>query len=83
MNTKRMKGEGDTAFFIRNVLMASASGMVAETATIPLDTAKVRMQIQKVAPGELPKYNGMFGSIKTIAGEEGPRALWSGLSPGL
>ena len=36
-----------------------------------------------MAAGETPKYNGMLGTIKTIAADEGPRALWSGLSPGL
>lgn len=45
MNTPRMKGESDAAFFIRNVLMASAAGMIGEACTIPLDTAKVRLQI--------------------------------------
>ena len=63
--------------------MASSAAMVAETATIPLDTAKVRMQIQKVEPGEAPRYNGLFGTTKTIAAEEGPLALWGGLTPGL
>jgi len=43
MNTKKMPGESDTAFFIRNVLMASTAGMTAEVATIPIDTAKVRL----------------------------------------
>ena len=83
MNTKRRQGEGDVAFFIRNVLMASSAAMIAETATIPLDTAKVRMQIQKVVPGEVPRYNGLLGTTKTIAAEEGPLALWNGLTPGL
>ena len=78
-----MPGESDAAFFVRNVLMASAAGMIGETATIPLDTAKVRLQVQKVEPGVTPRYNGMFGTMKTIAGEEGLTALWSGLSPGL
>ena len=45
MNTKRMKGESDAAFFCRNVLMASSAAMIGEICTIPLDTAKVRMQI--------------------------------------
>jgi len=45
MNTKRKAGESDIAFFFRNVGMASASAMWAETCTIPLDTAKVRLQI--------------------------------------
>ena len=83
MQTKRMKGEGDVAFFCRNVLMASAAGMIGEACTIPMDTAKVRLQIQKTPEGQAPKYNGMMGTMKTISGEEGPRALFSGLSPGL
>lgn len=78
-----MKGEGDVAFFCRNVLMASAAGMIGEAATIPLDTAKVRLQIQKVEPGQAPKYSGLFGTMKLMAAEEGPRSLYSGLSPGL
>ena len=43
MNTKRMSGESDTAFFIRSILMASAASMTAEVATLPTDTAKVRL----------------------------------------
>ena len=78
-----MKGESDAAFFMRNVLMASAAGMIGEAATIPMDTAKVRLQVQKIEPGVTPKYNGMLNTMKTIAGEEGAASLWSGLSPGL
>ena len=29
------------------------------------------------------KYRGLFGTILTVAKEEGPRALYSGLAPGL
>jgi solute carrier family 25 uncoupling protein 8/9 len=83
MNTKRRQGEGDAAFFIRNVLMASSAAMIAETATIPMDTAKVRMQLQKVEPGKAPRYNGLMGTTKTIVAEEGALALWNGLTPGL
>jgi hypothetical protein len=43
MNTRKLAGESDTAFFIRNVLMASSAGMTAEVLTIPIDTAKVRL----------------------------------------
>ena len=43
MNTKRRKGEGNVAFYVRNVMMAQTAGMISEGATIPLDTAKVRM----------------------------------------
>ena len=63
--------------------MASTAACIAEIATIPLDTAKVRLQLQKVAAGETPKYNGLIGTMKTVAAEEGPFALFNGLTPGL
>jgi len=63
--------------------MASAAGMIGEAVTIPMDTAKVRLQIQKGVEGQKPKYSGFLGTMKTVAAEEGPLALWSGLSPGL
>lgn len=55
--------------------------------TIPLDTAKVRLQLQKrVTLGEavgVSKYKGLLGTIATIAKEEGLFALWKGIIPGL
>lgn len=55
--------------------------------TIPLDTAKVRLQLQKKAVAgdtvALPKYRGMLGTVATIAREEGLTALWKGIVPGL
>lgn len=45
MNTPRRAGESDTALFFRNIAMASFSASVSEAVTIPLDTAKVRLQI--------------------------------------
>ncbi|KAI4374207.1 hypothetical protein MLD38_012224 [Melastoma candidum] len=59
----------------------------AEICTIPLDTAKVRLQLQKSAASgdviSLPKYKGMLGTVSTIAKEEGLAALWKGIVPGL
>ena len=55
--------------------------------TIPLDIAKVRLQLQKRVPlGDsiaVPKYKGLLGTITTIAKEEGFFALWNGVVPGL
>ncbi|KAK4270443.1 hypothetical protein QN277_023479 [Acacia crassicarpa] len=60
---------------------------VAEACTIPLDTAKVRLQLQKQAVAAdavtLPRYKGLLGTVNTIAREEGASALWKGVVPGL
>jgi solute carrier family 25 uncoupling protein 8/9 len=61
----------------------------SQVCTIPLDTAKVRPQLQKnVAAGAgdaaaLPKYRGLLGTAATIAREEGAASLWKGIVPGL
>ena len=83
MNVKQKEGESNLAFFMRNVGMAAFSACVAETLTIPMDTSKVRLQLQKTPEGEVPRYNGLLGTMKTIAAEEGATALFGGLAPGL
>nr|CAD1817688.1 unnamed protein product [Ananas comosus var. bracteatus] len=59
----------------------------AEICTIPLDTAKVRLQLQKSAATSdalsAPKYRGLLGTVATIGREEGVTALWKGIVPGL
>ena len=69
--------------FLRGMSYASMAACWAEVCTIPLDTAKVRLQTQVTEPGQTPRYNGLMGTAKTVAAEEGPFALWGGLSPGL
>lgn len=59
-----------------------------QSCTIPLDTAKVRLQLQRKSASTvdglaLPKYSGLLGTVTTIAREEGPMALWKGIVPGL
>jgi len=83
MQTRRFKDESNAGYFMRNVLMSSAAAMAAEVGTIPLDTAKVRLQIQTVVAGQDPKYKGIFQTMGKVTAEEGPFALWSGLVPGL
>lgn len=85
MNTTRAEGESAFKFFAKNFVCASFAACVAEICTIPLDTAKVRLQIQakSVDPTAIPKYKGFVGTMSTIAREEGPLALYNGLNAGL
>ena len=43
MQVKRREGESGIAYMGRTIAFASASAMVAETLTIPIDTVKVRL----------------------------------------
>jgi solute carrier family 25 uncoupling protein 8/9 len=67
------------------MITGGIAGSVAEIFTIPLDTAKVRLQIQgtNLKPGDTIKYKGLIGTALTIAREEGPASLYKGLSAGL
>lgn len=83
MQSKQREGESYAYYLGRNVAMGATAACVGEIATIPLDTAKVRLQIQQVKPGETPKYTSFVQTMKTITAEEGPVALFRGLTPGL
>ncbi|XP_018418921.1 PREDICTED: mitochondrial brown fat uncoupling protein 1 isoform X1 [Nanorana parkeri] len=66
---------------------AGTAACIADLFTFPLDTAKVRLQIQGesavagVANGI--RYKGVFGTISTIIKTEGPKSLYNGLVAGL
>ncbi|XP_029924748.1 mitochondrial uncoupling protein 2-like [Myripristis murdjan] len=66
---------------------AGTAACVADLVTFPLDTAKVRLQIQgesQAAQGaNVVKYRGVFGTITTMVRTEGPRSLYNGLVAGL
>jgi len=67
------------------MLTGGFAGSIAEIATIPLDTAKVRLQIQgqQVKPGEALKYKGLVDCVLKVAREEGVSFLYKGLAAGL
>ncbi|KAE8039201.1 hypothetical protein FH972_011631 [Carpinus fangiana] len=73
--------------FAEIFLCSALAACFAEFCTLPLDTAKVRLQLQKKAVTVdavgIPKYRGLLGTIATIAREEGLPALWKGIVPGL
>ncbi|XP_061637189.1 dicarboxylate carrier SLC25A8-like isoform X2 [Phyllopteryx taeniolatus] len=69
------------------IFSAGAAGCVADLVTFPLDTAKVRLQIQgeskPLVRGQRATYRGVFGTIFTIRRTEGARGLYNGLVAGL
>ncbi|XP_004573395.1 dicarboxylate carrier UCP2 isoform X1 [Maylandia zebra] len=69
---------------------AGTAACIADLLTFPLDTAKVRLQIQgetrgsaATGSGSTVKYRGVFGTIATMVRTEGPLSLYSGLVAGL
>ncbi|XP_028397154.1 mitochondrial uncoupling protein 3-like [Dendronephthya gigantea] len=71
---------------------AGLAASVAEIVTMPIDTSKVRLQIQgesaitqmaKDGALHVKKYRGLIGTLFTIAREEGVRSLYSGLVPAI
>ncbi|XP_028903575.1 mitochondrial uncoupling protein 2 [Ornithorhynchus anatinus] len=69
-------------------LSAGTAACIADLITFPLDTAKVRLQVQGESRGPSrvpagPQYRGVLGTILTVARTEGPGSLYSGLVAGL
>lgn len=63
---------------------AGAAACVADLFTFPLDTAKVRLQIQGERKGvDGIRYRGVFGTISTMIRTEGPKSVYNGLVAGL
>ncbi|KAI4568631.1 hypothetical protein MJG53_014249 [Ovis ammon polii x Ovis aries] len=66
------------------IFSAGVAACVADIITFPLDTAKVRLQIQgECLTSSAFRYKGVLGTIITLAKTEGPVKLYSGLPAGL
>jgi len=78
------------------LLTAGSAACVADMITFPLDTAKVRLQVQGEgraalaaaavegsSPASANRYAGVVGTVRGIAAHEGPKALYNGIVPGL
>src|SRR5690606_34092291 len=63
--------------FYQPFVAGGLASMIAEAMTIPMDTVKVRMQIFQ------GQYKGFLDCLTTVARQEGPLALYNGLSAGL
>lgn len=67
----------------QSLLIGGFSGGMGPLVNNPLDVVKTRLQKQVIKPGQEPKYKGLGQSIVIIAKEEGPLALWKGITPRL
>ena len=49
MQSHRAEGESEAIFFMKNLLAASTAAYLAVEAATPIDTAKVRLSVQRIA----------------------------------
>ena len=71
--------------FVLKCLSAAIATSTAEVVTIPIDTAKVRLQIQgqMTFPKGYVPYKGLSNTLLRIGKEEGLRGLFKGASAGV
>eukprot|EP00931_Biecheleriopsis_adriatica_P043809 TRINITY_DN25034_c0_g1_i1.p1 TRINITY_DN25034_c0_g1~~TRINITY_DN25034_c0_g1_i1.p1 ORF type:complete len:286 (+),score=54.00 TRINITY_DN25034_c0_g1_i1:32-889(+) len=73
----------DSPSIAQSCVISGAAAMFAEAVTIPLDTAKVRLQTQRQIAGEgLVKYRGPLQTISVIVKEQGALAPYRGVVAG-
>ncbi|GAV53895.1 hypothetical protein ZYGR_0AK03970 [Zygosaccharomyces rouxii] len=70
---------GDTQIV---AISGAIAGFLSGVAVCPLDVAKTRLQAQGMqTQNENKYYRGMFGTLRTIYRDEGPRGMYKGLVP--
>lgn len=67
----------------QSLMIGGFSGGMGPLVNNPLDVVKTRLQKQVVHEGKQPKYTGLVQACMVIAREEGPLALWKGITPRL
>ncbi|KAL0051555.1 hypothetical protein WJX82_009741 [Trebouxia sp. C0006] len=68
---------------IRSLCNSASAAAIAEGLTLPLDTAKVRLQLQNFSHDPVPRYRGPLQTVGRIMKDEGATAPFKGLVPGL
>lgn len=62
---------------LKFTLLSGVFGAITGAMTTPLDVVKTRLMVQ----GSANQYKGIFDCARTIAKEEGTRALLKGIGP--
>ena len=75
----------------QEAIAGATAGFAARITVAPIDLVKIRLQLQRNHVGDfaqglagsksLPKYTGMWQTMRTVAAEEGCFALWKGNVP--
>lgn len=65
------------------LLTAGTAACIADLFTFPLDTTKVRLQVQGEGGSCALQGRGVLGTLFYIGKHEGPSSLYSGIVPGL
>lgn len=63
-----------------HALASTCSGFIATAVSIPLDSAKTRVQNMRVVNG-VPEYTGMIDALRKTAANDGVLSLWRGFTP--
>lgn len=63
-----------------HAMASTVSGFIATAVSIPLDSAKTRVQNMKVING-VPEYTGMLDALRKTAAQDGILSLWRGFTP--
>lgn len=63
-----------------HAMASTVSGFIATAVSIPLDSAKTRVQNMKVVNG-VPEYTGMIDALRKTAQRDGFLSLWRGFTP--
>ncbi|THV08264.1 mitochondrial carrier [Dendrothele bispora CBS 962.96] len=71
---------GKPKWTANSVIAGAGGGLVASVATCPLDVIKTKLQAQRYVQGQLG-YQGIIGTVKTIAKYDGFRGFYRGLGP--
>lgn len=70
-----------------NFFAGGLGSTTAEICTLPIDTAKIRLQLQGssigMSAGAAPRYTGFGNCLATIGANEGLKGLYRGLVPAL
>lgn len=73
--------QGSETTAAQGATCGSIAGAISSAVTTPLDVAKTRIMLEEVEPGQAKRYTGTYGTISTIAKNEGFLALFKGVVP--